>query len=251
MGNETSNRGEPWKGFLGPNYGYVLEQYELYEEKSDLVDPELKELFDYWGAPPLLDSSYAEAGDTQPVPAANTAKIAAAIKLAENIRAYGHLYASIKPLESGKKDPVLLHLEDYGLSKEDLKAVPVEILCANAPAHVKDGLAAIEYLTDVYTKTMAFEFHHVHNMEENKWLTEMVESGAIFQPLSDEKRISVLKRLTEVEGFEQFLHRTFVGQKRFSIEGVDMLIPLIDELVARSVEKVRKQLILEWRTADV
>ncbi|MCP1189594.1 2-oxoglutarate dehydrogenase E1 component [Priestia flexa] len=240
MGNETSNRGEPWKGFLGPNYGYVLEQYELYEEKSDLVDPELKELFDYWGAPPLLDSSYAEAGDTQPVPAANTAKIAAAIKLAENIRAYGHLYASIKPLESGKKDPVLLHLEDYGLSKEDLKAVPVEILCANAPAHVKDGLAAIEYLTDVYTKTMAFEFHHVHNMEENKWLTEMVESGAIFQPLSDEKRISVLKRLTEVEGFEQFLHRTFVGQKRFSIEGVDMLIPLIDELVARSVEKSPK-----------
>ena len=44
MGNETSNRGEPWQGFLGPNYGYVLEQYELYEEQSDLVDPELKEL---------------------------------------------------------------------------------------------------------------------------------------------------------------------------------------------------------------
>lgn len=50
------------------------------------------------------------------------------------------------------------------------------------------------------------------------------------------KRTSVLKRLTEVEGFEQFLHRTFVGQKRFSIEGVDMLIPLVDELIARSVE---------------
>ena len=64
----------------------------------------------------------------------------------------------------------------------------------------------------------------------------MVESGAIFQPLSNEKRTSVLKRLTEVEGFEQFLHRTFVGQKRFSIEGVDMLIPLVDELIARSVE---------------
>lgn len=79
----------------------------------------------------------------------------------------------------------------------------------------------------------------------------MVESGAIFQPLSNEKRTSVLKRLTEVEGFEQFLHRTFVGQKRFSIEGVDMLIPLVDELIARSVETSPKRLISVWLTVDV
>lgn len=237
MGNETSNRGEPWQGFLGPNYGYVLEQYELYEEQSDLVDPELKELFDYWGAPPLNESEQVQQAEyAQAAPSANTSKIASAIKLAENIRAYGHLYASIKPLESEKKDPVLLHLEDYNLTQEDLKSIPVDILCTNAPSHVKNGLDAINYLTDVYTKTIAFEFHHVHNMEENKWLTDMVESGAIFQPLSNEKRTSILKRLTEVEGFEQFLHRTFVGQKRFSIEGVDMLIPLVDELIARSVE---------------
>ncbi|MBM7703618.1 2-oxoglutarate dehydrogenase E1 component [Metabacillus iocasae] len=241
MGNQAASKGEPWQGFLGPNYGYVLEQYELYEQKPEEVDPELKELFDVWGAPPsteeLSDNRVLLKDDNRgSVAPMNTAKIAAAIKFAENIRTYGHLYASINPLEEQKKDMVLLHLEDYNLTEEDLKGIPVNILCEDAPSHVKNGLDAINYLTELYTKTISFEFHHVHNLEENKWLTQMVEKGEISHPLSSEKRINVLKRLTEVEDFEQFLHRTFVGQKRFSIEGVDMLVPLLDEIISCSVQ---------------
>lgn len=62
-----------------------------------------------------------------------------------------------------------------------------------------------------------------------------IESGELFAPKSKEKLIDVLRRLTEVEGLEQFLHKTFVGQKRFSIEGLDALVPMLDDIIAESV----------------
>jgi 2-oxoglutarate dehydrogenase E1 component len=82
---------------------------------------------------------------------------------------------------------------------------------------------------------MAYQFTHVHNSEERNWLNYMVESGTIHHKLSKEKRVSLLKRLIETEEFEKFLNRTFPGQKRFSIEGIDMMIPMIDEIIYQSV----------------
>lgn len=62
-----------------------------------------------------------------------------------------------------------------------------------------------------------------------------IESGELFAPKSKEKLVEVLRRLTEVESLEQFLHKTFVGQKRFSIEGLDALVPMLDDIIAKSV----------------
>ncbi|MCT9872497.1 hypothetical protein N7568_24315, partial [Paenarthrobacter aurescens] len=66
-------------------------------------------------------------------------------------------------------------------------------------------------------------------------LTQMVETGSLHRSLSKEEQTNLLQSLTEVEGFEQFLHKTFVGQKRFSIEGVDMLVPMLNEAVHAGV----------------
>ena len=88
---------------------------------------------------------------------------------------------------------------------------------------------------DIYTNSLGFEFDHVHNLEERRWLLNKVESGELFQPLSKEKKIDLLERVTQVERFEHFLQKTFAGQKRFSIEGVDALVPMLDELVVQSV----------------
>lgn len=76
----------------------------------------------------------------------------------------------------------------------------------------------------------------MHDFKEREWLTRKIESGELFQKNSAEKLSAVLERLTEVEGFEQFLHRTFVGQKRFSIEGLDALVPVLDDIIAQSVK---------------
>ncbi|MGU9546318.1 hypothetical protein, partial [Bacillus cereus] len=83
----------------------------------------------------------------------------------------------------------------------------------------------IQYLKNTYKKSISFEFDHVHIFEERNWLMKKIESGELFAPKSKEKLVEVLRRLTEVESLEQFLHKTFVGQKRFSIEGLDALVP--------------------------
>ncbi|MFC5714332.1 2-oxoglutarate dehydrogenase E1 component [Thalassorhabdus alkalitolerans] len=233
MSRKATKQGEPWEGFYGPNLGYVWDLYEQYQEDPSSIDPDMKDWFDQFG-PPSSDvkivNGHAPAqqeGET----AASVHKVAAAVKLAENIRVHGHLSADINPLKEPGDDNPFLNPKEYGLTEEDLERLPADIICPDAPSHVTNGLEAISHLKDSYTKTIAFEFDHVHDVEEHQWLNKMVESGEIYKTLSDEKRKSLFTSLREVESFEQFLHKTFVGQKRFSIEGVDTLVPIVDEYV--------------------
>ncbi len=225
-----------WEDFYEPNLGYALELYDQYAEDPDSIDPDLKDMFDELGAPP---SQIKEASGTKEqgrVTADLIQKIAAAVKLAEDIRTYGHLNASVNPLRKDPKKSELFPLSEYGLTEEEMKAIPASVICKDAPANITNGLEAIQHLRNTYKRTISFEFDHVHDFEERAWITKMVESGELFRKNSPEKLSAVLERLTEVEGFEQFLHRTFVGQKRFSIEGLDALVPVLDDIIAQSVK---------------
>ncbi|UGB29095.1 2-oxoglutarate dehydrogenase E1 component [Metabacillus sp. B2-18] len=236
MAQGNSKKNFPWEDFHGPNLGYVMEQYDQYKLDPNSIDIELKEIFDTWGSPSITTKDTTMSAENETISTDKMKKVAEAVRLVTNIRRYGHLNAAIYPFEDRNEKNEFLRLEEYDLTEEDLKDIPVNLLCEDAPAHVTNGLEAYQYLKEVYKRTIAFEFSHVHNYEEKTWLVKMVESGAIFENLSKEKRISILKRLTEVEGFEQFLHRTFVGQKRFSIEGLDMLVPVLDELISNAVQ---------------
>lgn len=238
--NTNESFRNPWEKFHGPNLGYVMEMYERYLQDPSLVDPELKEWFDRWGPPEIQDVNDAIdqkyfAQHTN-VRANLLEKYVQAIKLADYIRTFGHLDAQINPLETSEKDSNHLDLQQFGLTEEDLKSIPASIISAYLPSHMQNGLEAIQYLKTVYTSKLAFEFGHVQNIEEKNWLLQMVESGSYIPSISNAKKMELLKRLTEVEVFEQFLHRTFVGQKRFSIEGVDTLVPLLDEIISESVQ---------------
>ncbi|WP_017727598.1 2-oxoglutarate dehydrogenase E1 component [Halalkalibacterium ligniniphilum] len=246
MSSKEHKPEEPWQGFHGPNLGVAVELYEEYQKDPHAVDEELREVFNTWGPPP---SSGAEATNSTFTPDATTGsdmikKIVGAVKLADNIRAYGHLASDIHPILKETKNEELLNLSQYGLTEEDLKSIPVDMLCPYAPSHVKNGLDAIRHLKAVYTKTIAFEFSHVHEEEERNWLYKMVESGLYLPNLSNQQRVALLNRLTEVEGFEKFLHRTFVGQKRFSIEGLDSLVPMLDEVVKEAVHEGTKNVMI-------
>jgi 2-oxoglutarate dehydrogenase E1 component len=229
----------PWHKFHGPNLGYVMEQYERYINDSNSVDEELKELFLKWGAPPSYEGERVnETNDELPVIPENTTnikKIVKAVKLAEYIRSYGHLSARINTMEEIVEEDPLLNPEHSGLTEDDLKTIPAKAVLADAPEDIQTAADAIKHLKEVYTTSLAYEFDHVHNLEERTWLTHMVETGSLHRSLSKEEQVDLLKRLTEVEGFEKFLHRTFVGQKRFSIEGVDMLVPMLDEVIREGV----------------
>lgn len=230
----------PWDNFHGPNLGYVMEQYEQYVNGADSVDPELKELFVRRGSPLFFETNQFQKSieSACPVPndVAGTEKVIKIVKLLDDIRSYGHLAARINPLEKKGKDHPLPTPERYGLSNDDLKAISAKMIWTDAPKGIHSAFDAVNQLKNMYTGSLAYEFGHVHDMEERTWLTQMVESGALKRALSKNERTNLLKRLAEVEGFEQFLHKTFVGQKRFSIEGVDMLVPMLDDAVREGVE---------------
>lgn len=242
MSRQASQQDSPWKQFSGPNLGYVMELYEKYLNDPDSVDPEMREAFDQWGAPatakaPETTEGQADVSFQMPAIHNQLSKIVAAVKYADNIRTYGHLIADINPIRRKEKNTRRLELSEYNLTEEDLKQIPASFISPNAPSNLKDGLEAINHLKDVYTKKLAFEYHHVHELDERNWLQQKIEQGSFNPELSKERKVSLLTRLSEVEGFEKFIHRTFVGQKRFSVEGLETLIPLMDEVISRAVEK--------------
>ncbi|MCJ7841171.1 2-oxoglutarate dehydrogenase E1 component [Lederbergia sp. NSJ-179] len=239
MSKHSSYQASPWQKFSGPNLGYVMEVYDEYVKDPSSIDHELKKLFDQWGAPQAVEAeetTISQSDISFPENPNMYSKIAGAIKLADNIRTYGHLAADIRPLELRDIDVRYIELSQFDLTEEDLKKIPASFISPNAPSALKDGLEAMNHLKKVYTKRIAFEYNHVHELEEKKWLKEQIESECFYPSLTNEERIEVLHRLSEVEGFEKFIHRTFVGQKRFSIEGLDTLVPLIDKIIQSTVE---------------
>ncbi len=238
MSSKENSPEKPWQGFYGPNIGVVIELYEQYAEDPNSVDEETRAHFEKWGPPSLdetvhssVDSGRNEIGSDM----INT--VVGAVKLADFIRAKGHLASDIQPIWKSHKNDDLISYDRFNVTEEQLKHVPVDYICPQAPSHVKNGLQAIEHLRNVYSNTMAFEFGHVQDEDERKWLREKVESETFANTLSSEEKRSLLERLTSVEGFEKFIHRTFVGQKRFSIEGVDTLVPMLDT----AINEVRKE----------
>lgn len=241
MAGSHTDKERFWQAYSGPNLGYVMEQYDRYAADPASVEPSFRELFGAWGAPaparptrPTGESGAAPAEPDRGETGAGASALrvaAAAGKLVANIRAYGHLAANIDPLTlTPKADTRLLEPEGYGLRTSELEAIPAGVIWEHAPAQGMNAREAIERLRVVYTGTTAYEFSHVHEEEERNWLNERVEKQSA-APLTAAERSALLERLVEAEQFEQYLQQTFVGQKRFSVEGIDAMVPLLDEAV--------------------
>ncbi|AXH99198.1 2-oxoglutarate dehydrogenase E1 component [Sporosarcina sp. PTS2304] len=242
MSNNVDSHRSPYANFSGPNLGYVMEMYDLFKTDSNAVDPDLAELFRNFGAPQIDESGQeaviAHGSQT------DLRKVLAVYSLLEAIRSYGHLAADIYPLNDRPKDTSRLELSYHGLTESDLVGLPATLFLKNVPATVENGLDAMNYLKSLYTGSIAYEFAHLIDETERNWIQSKIENGDVQPSLQGEDKKQLLERLTKIEGFEKFIHRTFVGAKRFSIEGVDTLVVLIDELIRRSEEaKMQKMLI--------
>lgn len=226
-----------WSRFYGPNMGYIEEQYELYKENPDEVDASLKKQFDKHGAPQLLSQVEGESAMKDGGLSLEQAnKLSSAIKYAEAIRRYGHLEADIYAVGGWDESTNLLNPNTYNVTDENLKKIPAKWLWDKAPAHAETGYDVIEILRKRYTGKISFEYDHVNSDEERSWISNRIESGEYKVNLSDDEKKELLNRLVEVEGFEQFLQKTFVGQKRFSIEGLEAMVPILDKVVELATE---------------
>jgi 2-oxoglutarate dehydrogenase E1 component len=159
-----------------------------------------------------------------------------AFNLAQSIRRYGHLAAQIDPLGSRRQGDPALELETHGLTESDLESLPASLVHGQIAEGAKNLADVVARLRAVYTSTTGYDFAHIFQQDERHWLRDAVETGRFHAPADPIDPLKLLERLTDVEVFEKFLHRSFPGKTRFSIEGLDMLVPVLDEVVCESAE---------------
>ena len=219
-----------WQEFSGLNRGYVLELYERYRRDPSSVDAATRSIFEAW-SPPAEPSSEFESPD-----GLSLCKVVGVANLAESIRRYGHLAARLDPLGTAPQgDPALLP-ETHGLNEQALKSLPALLVDGPAAESAGNAFDAIQRLRSIYCSTTGFDFAHVFVPEERDWLRQAVELSRFRAPSDPIDPVPLLDRLTQVEAFERFLHRAFPGKTRFSIEGLDMLVPILDEVIGEAAE---------------
>lgn len=218
--------------FHGPNLGYILELYEKYRRDPNAVDEAARQLFETW-SPPATPSSR--------LTSENLSSLSGAANLAQAIRIYGYLSAKLDPLDESpaSADNPLLTPEFHQIREEDLANFPADVVKLPEPAgkSARNAREAIDILRTIYSGTTGYDYGHVHVPEERQWLFEAAESGHFRPPAQRVDGNKLLDRLTEVEAFEVFLHRLYPGKTRFSIEGLDMMIPMLDEIIANAAQQ--------------
>jgi 2-oxoglutarate dehydrogenase E1 component len=227
MGNNS-----PWEDLYGPNLGYVQQLYEQYLQDPQTVDEEMRTLFERWGSPasaPSQQEPYLQVNRESPNALAIMQKAVAAVKLIQNLRINGHLAARTNPFLADREN--LFSISNYGLTQEDLESIPAKIAWSKAPDQFRTAWDVVVHLREVYIGSTAYQFTHVNNVQERHWLNHRVATLPLKTSMSREQQLSLLRKLTQADEFEQFLHRTFVGQKRFSLEGLEILVPMMDELI--------------------
>ncbi|HEX2304489.1 MAG TPA: 2-oxoglutarate dehydrogenase E1 component [Gaiella sp.] len=240
----------------GPNAAYVAQLLEDYLDAPASVPPEWRRIFEAAEEPPAADGATdgrpgngapqvaaspaatmsAADADTIAAPAALEdpsllGAVAAAMALVKAYRMHGHLAARLDPLGSEPMgDPALDETRLVPALTPELQArIPASVLRLYVPGETL--LDALPRLREVYMGSSAYEIEHISDHAERVWLRKAIESGRFRVDLSPERRKGLLRRLTQVEGFEQYLRRSFLGQKQFSLEGLDVLIPMLDEAI--------------------
>jgi 2-oxoglutarate dehydrogenase E1 component len=155
--------------------------------------------------------------------------VQAATSLLKAHRTHGHLAARLDPLGREPEGDPALDPEPLGLTPEIMAQIPARILRMYV---LGDTLAeALPHLRETYCGPIAYEIEHIASHEQRLWLRGKIESGAFRKPLSAQEQKWLLRRLTEVDALERFMHKAYLGQKQFSIEGLDMTVPMLDELI--------------------
>jgi len=216
------------------NDGYIAETYEAYRRDPSSVDESWRQFF---------RTAESLAGITGAAGAADSAllrKTAGAAALVDAIRQYGHFAVQLDPLGTQPPGAAELTPEFHDVTEQELADVPASAL------GYESGTAAdvVRHLREVYCSKIGLEFAHLGNEEERLWFRRTMEEGEFTKPLSREEKIAMLRRLTEVDGLERFLNRAYLGFKRFSIEGTDVLVPMIDEAIGRAALGGARQVVI-------
>src|SRR4051812_5585969 len=216
------------------NDGYIAQAYESFKRDPSSVDESWRQFFRF--AAQLAGTDTGSAG----VDPSLLKKAAAAASLVGAIQRHGHLAVQIDPLGSAPGGAAELQPDFHGITEADLAQIPASAL------GYESGTAAdvVQHMRDLYCGALAYEFEHIGSEAERQWFRDTIESGAATNALTDDEKRALLQRLTEVDGLERFLGRAYVSVKRFSIEGVDALVPMLDEAISQSAQSGAQQVVI-------
>ncbi|MBA4072726.1 MAG: 2-oxoglutarate dehydrogenase E1 component, partial [Gemmatimonas sp.] len=214
------------------NDGYIAEQFEAYRRDPASVEESWRQIFrlaeSLGGVASTTAPTASERADLQ----AFARKVAGAARYTAAIRRYGHLAVQLDPLGTPPPGAVELTLEHYGITDADLDLVSGAAIDFPHLATARDVAERLKYR---YMRNLAVEFVHCGSEEERQWFRALFTAEQLTRPLTRDEKLAVLRRLSEVDGFERFLGRTYVGYKRFSIEGTDALVPMLDTAIEEAV----------------
>ncbi|MES1935796.1 2-oxoglutarate dehydrogenase E1 component [Salinisphaera hydrothermalis] len=232
---------------FGGNSSYVEAYYEQYLRDPESVEPSWRDYFKSLSSDgngsdiahgPIRDSfvdMQASAGQGASAKSGLSSraaqKQAGVLQLINHYRSRGHRVADLDPL--GLYEPVPLPDLDpayHGLGEADMDKVfnTGSLYAHDDEMRLRD---IIDVCKHVYTGTIGTEYMYITNTEEKRWIQRRLEAGVEHPGLQDSEKLEILRQLTAAEGIERYLHTKYVGQKRFSLEGADSMIPALDELV--------------------
>jgi 2-oxoglutarate dehydrogenase E1 component len=168
--------------------------------------------------------------------------VQAATSLLKAHRTHGHLAARLDPLGTEPEGDPALDPEPLGLTPELMAKIPAKILRMHVPGSTLAD--ALPHLRETYCGTIAYEIEHIASHRQRTWLRQRIESGAFRSPLTNDEAKALLKRLVEVDAFERFMHKAYLGQKQFSVEGLDMTVPMIDEMIQLSAAHGAREVVV-------
>jgi 2-oxoglutarate decarboxylase len=177
------------------------------------------------------------------VDAALLQAVQAATSIVKAHRMHGHLAAELDPLGSEPPGDPALDPTTVNLTPELMRQIPASVL--RVAVQGETFADALPHLKKTYCGTIAYEIEHISDHMQRVWLRQTIESGDHFRPnlTADEKR-RLLERLSEVEALESYLHKAFLGKKQFSVEGLDMTLPMLDEMLHMSSEAGAREVVI-------
>jgi 2-oxoglutarate dehydrogenase E1 component len=234
------------------NLEFIEALYLRWCDDSNAVPPAWQPIFAAWqrGEPPTPTANHSPGiapGSSTHNHTIETAAVDRARgdkrirRLIEDYREHGHMSADLDPLGLEDRSRFALRIEDYGLEDADLDAVIKSDVAGLGTAPLR---SVIEHLKATYCGHIGVELAHIYDTELRSWLQERVEDNRNQAALGRSERFVLLARAIEAEVFEQFLQTKFLGAKRFSLEGAESAIPLLDRIIDRAASQGVTQIII-------
>lgn len=225
---------------------FFAELYDKYLTNPDSIEPSWRAFFQGYdfGMESSLeeldfssDNGIAQSGMPQ-----SLQKEFQVVKLIDGYRSRGHLFTKTNPVRDRRQYTPTLDIENFGLAEVDLDAVFTagEILGIGSTT-LRD---IIKHLTSIYCDAIGVEYMYIRKPERVEWIQNWINVNVNQPKFDNNRKKHILKKLSQAVSFESFLHTKYVGQKRFSLEGNESLIPGLDAIVERAAEMGVEQFVM-------